>query len=65
MSSHKRQRSRPLVAQVQARGVDSVGSGFADPAAFVRSLARKEREYALESARARCGVRLASRTAHC
>ncbi|EIW63083.1 Hydroxyethylthiazole kinase [Trametes versicolor FP-101664 SS1] len=29
--------------EVQARGVDSVGSGFADPAAFVRSLARKER----------------------
>ena len=29
--------------QVQTKGVDSVGSGFADPAAFVRSLARKER----------------------
>ncbi|KAI0371158.1 Hydroxyethylthiazole kinase [Pilatotrama ljubarskyi] len=29
--------------EVQAKGVDSVGSGFADPAAFVRNLARKER----------------------
>ncbi|KAI0829695.1 Hydroxyethylthiazole kinase [Trametes gibbosa] len=29
--------------EVQARGVDSVGAGFADPAAFVRNLARKER----------------------
>ncbi|CAL1707066.1 unnamed protein product [Somion occarium] len=29
--------------EVQARGVDSVGNGFADPAEFVRSLARKER----------------------
>ncbi|CCM00421.1 uncharacterized protein FIBRA_02451 [Fibroporia radiculosa] len=30
-------------AEVQARGVDSVGKGFSDPAAFVRNLARKER----------------------
>ena len=30
-------------AQVQAKGVDSVGSGFADPVTFVRNLARKER----------------------
>jgi len=29
--------------EVQAKGVDSVGQGFADPAAFVRALARKER----------------------
>ncbi|KAH9855176.1 Hydroxyethylthiazole kinase [Lenzites betulinus] len=29
--------------EVQAKGVDSVGTGFADPAAFVRNLARKER----------------------
>ncbi|KAI0633418.1 Hydroxyethylthiazole kinase [Trametes polyzona] len=29
--------------EVQAKGVDSVGAGFADPAAFVRNLARKER----------------------
>jgi len=29
--------------EVQAKGVDSVGQGFADPAAFVRSLALKER----------------------
>ncbi|KAI0356149.1 Hydroxyethylthiazole kinase [Trametes cingulata] len=29
--------------EVQAKGVDSVGSGFADPAAFVRNLAKKER----------------------
>ncbi|KAI0745504.1 Hydroxyethylthiazole kinase [Earliella scabrosa] len=29
--------------EVQAKGVDSVGSGFADPAGFVRNLARKER----------------------
>ncbi|KAI0769338.1 Hydroxyethylthiazole kinase [Trametes elegans] len=29
--------------EVQAKGVDSVGQGFADPAAFVRNLARKER----------------------
>ncbi|KAH7927492.1 Hydroxyethylthiazole kinase [Leucogyrophana mollusca] len=29
--------------EVQARGVDSVGSGFADPAAFVKALAKKER----------------------
>jgi len=28
---------------VQARGVDSLGSGFADPARFVRNLARRER----------------------
>ena len=29
--------------EVQARGVDSVGQGFADPAAFVRGLARQRR----------------------
>ncbi|OJA07842.1 hypothetical protein AZE42_06359 [Rhizopogon vesiculosus] len=29
--------------EVQAKGVDSVGSGFADPASFIRELARKER----------------------
>ncbi|KAI9067159.1 Hydroxyethylthiazole kinase [Trametes sanguinea] len=29
--------------EVQAKGVDSVGQGFSDPAAFVRKLARKER----------------------
>ncbi|KAI0930341.1 hypothetical protein AcW1_009060 [Taiwanofungus camphoratus] len=29
--------------EVQSRGVDSVGKGFADPATFVRDLARKER----------------------
>ncbi|KAI0702932.1 Hydroxyethylthiazole kinase [Cerioporus squamosus] len=29
--------------EVQAKGVDSVGQGFADPVTFVRSLARKER----------------------
>ncbi|KIJ18858.1 hypothetical protein PAXINDRAFT_70332 [Paxillus involutus ATCC 200175] len=29
--------------EVQAKGVDSVGSGFADPATFVRNLAKKER----------------------
>ncbi|KAF8585995.1 TMP-TENI-domain-containing protein [Ramaria rubella] len=29
--------------EVKSRGVDSVGSGFADPASVVRSLARKER----------------------
>ncbi|KAH9948563.1 Hydroxyethylthiazole kinase [Amylocystis lapponica] len=29
--------------EVQAKGVDSVGRGFADPARFVRALARKER----------------------
>ncbi|KAI0645367.1 Hydroxyethylthiazole kinase [Trametes meyenii] len=29
--------------EVQAKGVDSVGVGFADPATFVRNLARKER----------------------
>ncbi|KAM5533305.1 hypothetical protein V8D89_012979 [Ganoderma adspersum] len=29
--------------EVQAKGVDSVGSGFADPVTFVRNLARKER----------------------
>ncbi|PIL34226.1 hypothetical protein GSI_03937 [Ganoderma sinense ZZ0214-1] len=32
-----------LRAQVQAKGVDSVGAGFADPVSFVRNLARKER----------------------
>ncbi|EMD37498.1 hypothetical protein CERSUDRAFT_105469 [Gelatoporia subvermispora B] len=30
-------------SEVQSRGVDSVGQGFADPASFVRDLARKER----------------------
>ena len=30
--------------EVQAKGVDSVGTGFADPAAFVRALARQHRE---------------------
>ncbi|KAL6310475.1 thiamine phosphate synthase superfamily [Sparassis latifolia] len=30
--------------EVQAKGVDSVGKGFSDPAAFVRTLAREERE---------------------
>ncbi|KIJ67694.1 hypothetical protein HYDPIDRAFT_83356 [Hydnomerulius pinastri MD-312] len=30
-------------SEVLARGVDSVGSGFADPATFVRNLAKKER----------------------
>lgn len=30
--------------QVSARGVDSVGPGFSDPAAIVRSLAKRERE---------------------
>ncbi|KIP06612.1 hypothetical protein PHLGIDRAFT_24498 [Phlebiopsis gigantea 11061_1 CR5-6] len=30
-------------AEVQARGVDSVGHGFADPAQFVRALARQHR----------------------
>ncbi|RPD78212.1 Hydroxyethylthiazole kinase [Lentinus tigrinus ALCF2SS1-7] len=29
--------------EVQAKGVDSVGTGFADPASFVRNLARRER----------------------
>ncbi|KAI0674972.1 Hydroxyethylthiazole kinase [Trametes maxima] len=29
--------------EVQAKGVDSVGAGFADPITFVRNLARKER----------------------
>ncbi|CDO76183.1 hypothetical protein BN946_scf185037.g6 [Trametes cinnabarina] len=29
--------------EVKAKGVDSVGQGFSDPAAFVRNLARKER----------------------
>ncbi|OBZ68095.1 putative thiamine biosynthetic bifunctional enzyme [Grifola frondosa] len=29
--------------EVQAKGVDSVGKGFADPASFVRNLAKKER----------------------
>ncbi|KAF9227454.1 thiamine biosynthetic bifunctional enzyme [Gyrodon lividus] len=29
--------------EVRARGVDSVGSGFSDPATFVRNLAKKER----------------------
>ncbi|KAH7888813.1 Hydroxyethylthiazole kinase family-domain-containing protein [Phlebopus sp. FC_14] len=29
--------------EVQARGVDSVGAGFADPASFVRELAKRER----------------------
>ncbi|KAI0081889.1 Hydroxyethylthiazole kinase [Panus rudis PR-1116 ss-1] len=29
--------------EVQAKGVDSVGKGFADPAGFVRNLARKQR----------------------
>ncbi|EJF65143.1 Hydroxyethylthiazole kinase [Dichomitus squalens LYAD-421 SS1] len=29
--------------EVQAKGVDSVGQGFADPVTFVRNLARKER----------------------
>ena len=32
-----------LLLQVQAKGVDSVGQGFADPAKFVRDLARKRR----------------------
>ena len=31
---------------MQAKGVDSLGSGFADPASFIRELAKKEREYA-------------------
>ena len=35
---------------MQAKGVDSVGSGFADPASFVRELAKKERECALNIA---------------
>ena len=29
--------------QVQSKGVDSVGQGFADPASFVRNLARQQR----------------------
>ena len=33
--------------QVQAKGVDSVGKGFADPAGFVRHLAKKQRTSAL------------------
>lgn len=32
------------VVQVQSRGVDSVGSGFADPARVVKQLALRERE---------------------
>lgn len=30
--------------EVQAKGVDSIGVGFANPATFVRNLARKERK---------------------
>ncbi|KAG1742928.1 Hydroxyethylthiazole kinase family-domain-containing protein [Suillus lakei] len=29
--------------EVQAKGVDSVGSGFADPASFIREIAKRER----------------------
>lgn len=32
-----------LSNKVKARGVDSVGAGFADPAQFVKDLARAER----------------------
>jgi hypothetical protein len=31
-------------SEVQARGVDSVGAGFANPARIVRDLARRESE---------------------
>ena len=31
----------PLIFEVASRGVDSLGSGFADPAGVVRNLARK------------------------
>lgn len=31
--------------EAQSKGVDSVGGGFADPATFVRDLARKQREF--------------------
>ena len=41
-AAHLRIASPPR-AQVQAKGVDSVGPGFADPVTFVRNLARKER----------------------
>lgn len=34
-----------LFLEVQAKGVDSVGVGFANPATFVRDLAKKEREF--------------------
>lgn len=35
--------------KIQSKGVDSTGSGFTDPASTVRSLALKEREYAIET----------------
>ncbi|KAH9942289.1 Hydroxyethylthiazole kinase [Epithele typhae] len=34
-------------AEVEAKGVDSVGKGFADPAGFVRHLAKKQRAIAV------------------
>lgn len=37
-------------SQVQSKGVDSVGKGFADPASIVKLLARKEREAILPNA---------------
>lgn len=33
------------IEQVASRGVDSVGSGFKDPASVVQALARQEREF--------------------
>lgn len=35
-----------LFLEVQAKGVDSIGVGLANPATFVKDLARKEREFA-------------------
>jgi thiamine-phosphate diphosphorylase / hydroxyethylthiazole kinase len=46
--SHGSRPPRPMVdscSQVASRGVDSVGSGFRDPAGFVKAMARKERPY--------------------
>lgn len=34
-----------IYLQVQAKGVDSVGSGFTDPASFIREIAKKERKF--------------------
>lgn len=35
------------IDQVESKGVDSVGPGFKDPAAFVKNLAKRERQSAL------------------
>lgn len=39
-----------IFLQVQAKGVDSVGSGFADPVSFIREIAKRERKYAVDIA---------------